>query len=61
MMEQEQRKIKCVVWDLDNTLWEGILIEDSQVILRKEIKEIIETLDNRGILQSIKIKLKGRH
>ena len=22
---QKTRTVKCVVWDLDNTLWEGIL------------------------------------
>ena len=27
-------KIKCVVWDLDNTLWDGILIEDGLEKLR---------------------------
>lgn len=55
-MEKNRKKIKCVVWDLDNTIWEGTLVEGSNVILRKEIKGIIETLDNRGILQSIASK-----
>ena len=26
--------IKCVVWDLDDTLWEGVLLEDRAVRLR---------------------------
>ena len=26
-----QGKIKCVVWDLDNTLWDGVLLEDGDV------------------------------
>ncbi len=45
--------IKCVVWDLDNTLWEGILIEDSNVRLRREVIEIIRRLDLKGILMSV--------
>jgi len=45
--------IKCVVWDLDNTIWDGILLENEAVPLKKNIKEVIETLDQRGILLSI--------
>ena len=26
-----RKKIKCVIWDLDNTLWKGIIIEDANV------------------------------
>ena len=53
--EPKTKKIKCVVWDLDNTLWDGVLIEDgaSNVQLKPEITQIIQTLDARGILQSI--------
>lgn len=51
-----QKKIKCVVWDLDNTLWEGVLLEDEHVKLKNNIKEILEKLDKRGILQSIASK-----
>lgn len=50
------QKIKCVVWDLDNTLWTGVLLEDEQVSLRDNVINIIRTLDNRGILQSIASK-----
>jgi len=40
------------VWDLDNTLWEGILLEGS-VRLRQEAVAAISELDRRGILHSI--------
>lgn len=52
-------KVKCVVWDLDNTLWDGILIEkndNDDLKLRKDVKRIIEELDRRGIVQSIASK-----
>jgi len=53
-MKQEQDKIvKCVVWDLDNTIWDGVLLEGSSVVLKSGIREIISSLDSRGILQSI--------
>src|SRR5262249_51447457 len=45
--------IKCVVWDLDNTLWDGVLIEGDHVKLRAGIPELLKYLDERGILLSI--------
>lgn len=50
------QKIKCVVWDLDNTIWNGVLLEGDDLYLRDGIVEIIKTLDSRGILQSIASK-----
>lgn len=54
--QEKTRTIKCVVWDLDNTLWNGVLLEDDRVFLRSEVIDIIKTLDSRGILQSIASK-----
>jgi FkbH-like protein len=52
------KKVKCVVWDLDNTLWDGILIEDGaeRLTLKPGIKRVIEELDQRGIVQSVASK-----
>lgn len=47
------KAIKCVVWDLDNTVWEGVLLEGDTLVLRPEVVEIIKTLDERGILHAI--------
>lgn len=49
----EQQGIKCVVWDLDNTIWDGILLEDAVVTLRPGVREALQELDRRGILLSI--------
>ena len=49
----EKQSIKCVVWDLDNTLWEGILLEDDAITLRPGVREVLQELDRRGILNSI--------
>lgn len=54
--QSQQATIKCVIWDLDNTLWDGVLLEDNQVSLRDNVAELIKALDNRGILQSIASK-----
>lgn len=50
------KEIKCVVWDLDNTVWDGVLLESSKVTLKPGVEAIIRELDNRGILQSIASK-----
>lgn len=44
---------KCVVWDLDDTLWDGVLLEDEHVSLRPRVADIVRELDGRGILQSV--------
>ena len=48
--------IKCIVWDLDNTLWNGVLLEDNTVSLKTGVLKIIQKLDLRGILHSIASK-----
>ncbi|GMV30052.1 MAG: hypothetical protein AMXMBFR59_21770 [Rhodanobacteraceae bacterium] len=48
--------VKCVIWDLDDTLWEGALLEGGGKMLRPGISDIIRGLDARGILQSIASK-----
>jgi FkbH-like protein len=51
-------KAKCVVWDLDNTVWRGTLAEDGpeSLVLNPAAKTAIEELDRRGILNSIASK-----
>jgi FkbH-like protein len=59
LLNKETKKrasIKCIVWDLDNTLWDGVLLEDPNVALRTEVIEVIKTLDERGILHAIASK-----
>ncbi|HWO66208.1 MAG TPA: HAD-IIIC family phosphatase [Umezawaea sp.] len=45
--------VKCLVWDLDQTLWHGILLEDEDVRLAEEVREVVLELDRRGVLQSV--------
>ena len=52
-------KVKCLVWDLDNTLWEGVLIESDNpdaLKIREGVMQTIKQLDARGIIQSIASK-----
>jgi len=47
--------VKVVAWDLDNTVWDGTLLEDGaeNLTLKPGIIEIIKQLDNRGILNTV--------
>jgi FkbH-like protein len=49
-------RIKCVVWDLDNTVWDGVLLEGDACPLRPEAAKALELLDERGVLHSISSK-----
>jgi FkbH-like protein len=51
-----QGRIKCIVWDLDNTMWDGVLLEDEAVSLRPAVVEHIRRLDRMGVLHSIASK-----
>lgn len=55
-MEENRHQIKCVIWDLDNTLWEGVLTEDGGHTLRPGAEETLRELDRRGIIQSVSSK-----
>ncbi len=50
---EELPTVKCLVWDLDQTLWRGVLLEDGEVELPDEIRDVVAELDSRGVLQSI--------
>ncbi|WP_033438932.1 HAD-IIIC family phosphatase [Saccharothrix sp. NRRL B-16314] len=52
----KQGRIKCIVWDLDNTLWDGVLLEDGDVVLRQDLVEHVKRLDKMGVLHSIASK-----
>ena len=47
-----EKAVKCVVWDLDGTLWDGVLAEEP-VTLRPAAADVVKALDGRGILQSL--------
>lgn len=55
---ESSKKIKCVVWDLDQTLWDGILVEGPAggLQLKPGIASLLKELDRRGILLSIASK-----
>ncbi len=59
LQEQPAPTVKCVVWDLDNTLWDGTLIETEDpetLTLKPYVLDTIRALDERGVIQSIASK-----
>jgi methoxymalonate biosynthesis protein len=48
--------VKCLVWDLDNTLWKGTIIEAPDTQLHSDALNVLATLDDRGILQAVASK-----
>jgi FkbH-like protein len=48
--------VKCVVWDLDNTLWDGVLLENDVVRLNRSALDLLKAFDDRGILASVASK-----
>ncbi len=56
---QPDPTVKCVVWDLDNTLWDGTFIETEEpeaLVLKPHVLDTIRALDERGVIQSIASK-----
>lgn len=49
----ERKTVKLLVWDLDNTLWNGTLLEGDGVQLPASVRSMLDALDKRGILHSI--------
>lgn len=54
--DAKKQIIKCVVWDLDHTIWHGILSENDKISLREGIVDLIKTLDSWGVINSIASK-----
>jgi FkbH-like protein len=52
-MAENEKEIICVVWNLDYTIWDGILLESDNVTLKPGVVDVIKILDSRGILHSI--------
>jgi FkbH-like protein len=47
------RPVKLIVWDLDDTLWNGVLMEGDSCAVIPDIAEFIRETDSKGILHSI--------
>jgi FkbH-like protein len=46
-------KVKCLVWDLDDTLWDGVVIEGDRPQPFPVAVDVLHRLDKRGILHAV--------
>lgn len=46
-------KVKLIIWDLDDTLWEGTLAEGDELSLSEFRVDVIKKLNNHGIVNAI--------
>ncbi len=45
--------VKCLVWEVDNTLWDGVVCESSSGALRPEAVRALRALSRRGVIHAI--------
>ena len=55
VLEGGLKHVKVLAWDLDNTLWDGILVDDGEerLQLKPGVVDVIRELDRRGIVNSV--------
>jgi FkbH-like protein len=53
MSRDRDQTVKCLVWDLDDTLWQGTLLEGDDIRLAEHVLHVLDVLDERGIVHSI--------
>ena len=51
-MALDPSSIKLIIWDLDNTLWQGVLSEEEVTPVPRN-NELVRLCTDRGIVQSI--------
>lgn len=45
--------VKCLVWDLDDTVWDGVVLERDGAAPKPEVLRTLRVLDERGILHAV--------
>lgn len=55
LMQKPAKRVKCVAWDLDNTMWKGVIGDDGKdgVIPFEKSIELVKKLDDMGVIQTI--------
>ena len=51
------KTVKCVIWDLDETVWNGILLENEAVHLRPGIREILTNWINGAFSSQLRAEM----
>ena len=51
-MIKKEKKIKLVIWDLDDTFWKGTIAEED-ISIKTEALKAVRQLNKRGIVNTI--------
>jgi FkbH-like protein len=51
--DREAAPVKLIVWDLDDTLWSGVLMEGDACAAVPDVVDFIRETDRKGVLHSI--------
>jgi amino acid adenylation domain-containing protein/FkbH-like protein len=52
-MTANRATVKCLVWDLDDTVWRGVLLENDGGAPTPAARRALQILDERGILHAV--------
>ncbi|WP_040788566.1 HAD-IIIC family phosphatase [Nocardia paucivorans] len=52
-MTAQSTTVKCLVWDLDDTVWPGVVLESDGGAPKPEVLRTLRALDERGILHAV--------
>jgi FkbH-like protein len=45
--------VKCLVWEVDNTLWDGVVCDSTSGALRPDALRALRTLARRGVVHAV--------
>ncbi|MGW5516803.1 HAD-IIIC family phosphatase, partial [Nocardia africana] len=45
--------VKCLVWELDNTMWDGVVCDSTSGALRPDAVRALHTLTGRGVMHAV--------
>lgn len=45
--------VKCLVWEVDNTLWDGVVCDSTSGPLRPDALRALRTLARRGVIHAV--------
>ncbi|MEU4311713.1 amino acid adenylation domain-containing protein [Nocardia sp. NPDC024068] len=52
-MTARAEPVKCLVWDLDDTVWDGVVLENDRPVPTPAALRSLRALDDRGILHAV--------
>lgn len=45
--------VKCLVWEVDNTVWDGVVCDSTSGALRSDAVRALRTLSGRGVVHAV--------